>query len=92
MEQMPKDLKCNYPQTLRTLVELQPPEFMTLDDLPEAARRWVYEGLANKYQLVGLHSNSNQWWFTDIFLGEVPDPVWGTKSVVAVNRRSLVKR
>jgi hypothetical protein len=75
---------------LRTLVELQPPEFMTLDDLPEAAQRWVYEGLANKYQLLGIRSQHGR--FTDMFLGEVPDPVWGTISVVAVNRRSLVKR
>ena len=90
MEKLPKELSCNHVQLLRTLVEHQPPEFMTLDELPEASRRWVYEGLANKYQLLSIRSQFG--WFTDMFLGEVPDPVWGTKSVVAVNRRSLVKR
>jgi hypothetical protein len=65
-------------------------EFITMDELSGRTLRWIYEGLATKRQLMQVHSVHGV--YTNIFMGEIADHVLGTKSVVAVDRRSLVKR
>ncbi len=86
----------DYGAILRNLVELRPPEFIGVADLPDCAKRWVYEGMANDYRLVPLYAGTGPYAgrtpFTHLFMGEIRGPDRGTKSVVAVTRRSLLIR
>ena len=55
-EKLPNNLSCEVVATLRTLVEHQPMEFITMDELSGRTLRWIYEGLATKRQLMQVHS------------------------------------